>query len=92
MAQGSSSPRRACILIRSAVRQAIAWIVNDGLAPPTVGKTDPSQIHKLGMSQLRQSSVTRAALLLLTAAAVELALGLDAEGKSLESIADPLSQ
>jgi hypothetical protein len=38
------------------------------------------------------ASVTRAALLLLIAAAVELALGLDAEGKSLESIADPLSQ
>ena len=33
-----------------------------------------------------------AALLLLIAAAVELNLGVDAEGKSLESIADPLSQ
>jgi MFS family permease len=32
-----------------------------------------------------------AALLLLAAAAVELKLGVDAEGKSLESIADPLS-
>jgi hypothetical protein len=32
-----------------------------------------------------------AALLLLIAAAVELKLGVDAEGKSLESIADPLS-
>jgi MFS family permease len=33
-----------------------------------------------------------AALLLLIAAVVELKLGVDAEGKSLESIADPLSQ
>ena len=32
-----------------------------------------------------------AALLLLTAALVKLKLGIDAEGKSLESIADPLS-
>jgi hypothetical protein len=33
-----------------------------------------------------------AAVLLLIAAAVELKEGVDAEGKSLESIADPLSQ
>jgi MFS family permease len=32
-----------------------------------------------------------AAALLLTAAGTELVLGIDAEGKSLESIADPLS-
>ena len=32
-----------------------------------------------------------AAALLLAAAATELVLGIDAEGKSLESIADPLS-
>jgi hypothetical protein len=32
-----------------------------------------------------------AAALLLLAAATELVLGIDAEGKSLESIADPLS-
>ena len=44
--------------MRSAVRQAIAWIVSDGLTPPTVGNTEPSQIHRLGMSQLRQSAST----------------------------------
>jgi hypothetical protein len=44
--------------IRSAVRQAIAWMVRDGLTPPTVGNADPSQIHRLGMSQLRQSAFT----------------------------------
>ena len=41
-------------LMRSAVRHAIAWMVRDGLTPPTVGKTEPSQIQRLGMSQLRQ--------------------------------------
>ena len=44
--------------MRSPVRQAIAWIVSDGLTPPTVGNTEPSQIHKFGMSQLRQSAFT----------------------------------
>ena len=29
---------RPARLIRSAVRQAIAWIVSEGLTPPTVGK------------------------------------------------------
>jgi hypothetical protein len=43
--------------MRSAVRQAIPWMVRDGLTPPTVGNTEPSQIHKFGMSQLRQSGV-----------------------------------
>ena len=33
--------------MRSAVRQAIAWIVSDGLTPPTVGNTEPSQIQRL---------------------------------------------
>ena len=56
--EAASSPRRAIALIRSAVRQAIAWIVSDGLTPPTVGNTEPSQIHKLGMSQQRQSALT----------------------------------
>ena len=44
--------------MRSAVRQAIAWMVSDGLTPPTVGNTEPSQIQRLGMSQLRQSAST----------------------------------
>ena len=45
-------------LMRSAVRQAMAWMVRDGLTPPTVGKTEPSQIQRLRMSQLRQSAST----------------------------------
>ena len=53
-----SSPRAAIALIRSAVRQAIAWMVSDGLTPPTVGNTEPSQIHRFGMSQERQSALT----------------------------------
>ena len=44
--------------MRSAVRQAIAWIVSEGLTPPTVGNTEPSHIHKLGISQERQSALT----------------------------------
>ena len=28
-------------------------IVNDGLAPPLVGNSDASQIHRLGMSHVR---------------------------------------
>ena len=39
--------------MRSAVRQAIAWMVRDGLTPPTVGNTEPSQTQRLRMSQLR---------------------------------------
>ena len=49
-----SSPLPAIVLMRSAVRHAIACIVRDGFTPPTVGKTEPSQIHRLGISQLRQ--------------------------------------
>ena len=33
-------------------------IVSDGFTPPVVGKTEPSQTHRLGMSQLRQSELT----------------------------------
>ena len=33
-------------------------MVSDGLTPPTVGNTDPSQTHKLRMSQLRHSALT----------------------------------
>ncbi len=40
---GHSSPRAASALMRFAVRQAIAWMVSDGLTPPTVGNTEPSQ-------------------------------------------------
>src|SRR5690242_18343191 len=53
-----NSPRLASARMRSAVRHAMAWIVSDGLAPPTVGNTEPSQIQRLGMSQLRQSAST----------------------------------
>jgi hypothetical protein len=53
-----SSQRATIALIRSAVRQAIARIVSEGLTPPTVGDTDPSQIQRLRMSQLRQSAFT----------------------------------
>src|ERR1700761_715147 len=53
-----SSPRRLRACMRSAVRHAIAWMVREGLAPPTVGKTEPSQIQRLGISQLRQSPST----------------------------------
>src|SRR5699024_5521665 len=53
-----SSPCAAISRILSAVRQAIAWMVREGLTPPTVGNTEPSQIHKLGISQLRQSALT----------------------------------
>jgi hypothetical protein len=35
------------------VRHAMAWIVSDGFTPPTVGNTEPSQIHKFGMSHAR---------------------------------------
>src|SRR5262249_22824258 len=52
------SPLAAKRLIRSAARQAMAWMVRDGLTPPTVGKTDPSQIQRLRISQLRQSAST----------------------------------
>ena len=44
--------------MRSAVRSAIAWMVREGLTPPVVGNTDPSQIHKFGMSHERQSALT----------------------------------
>jgi hypothetical protein len=33
-------------------------MVSDGLTPPTVGKTEPSQTHRLGMSHDRQSALT----------------------------------
>ncbi|CCD86220.1 Recombinase [Bradyrhizobium sp. ORS 285] len=58
LAGRANSPRRAIARMRSAVRQAMAWMVRDGLTPPTVGNTEPSQIHRLGMSQLRQSAST----------------------------------
>ena len=51
------SPRPAAALMRSAVRQAIACMVSDGLTPPTVGNTEPSQIQRLRMSQLRQFGI-----------------------------------
>lgn len=36
----------------SPIRQATAMIVRDGLAPPPVGNSDPSQIQRFGMSQV----------------------------------------
>src|ERR1700761_7015467 len=56
--QAQSLPRRASVAIRSPVRQAMACMVSDGLTPPTVQKTEPSQIHRLRMSQERQSAST----------------------------------
>jgi len=53
-----TSPRTASARMRSAVRQAIAWIVSDGFRPLTVGNTEASHIQRLGMSQLRQSLLT----------------------------------
>src|SRR5262245_42929832 len=38
--------------------QCDACMVSDGLTPPTAGNTEPSQIHKLETSQLRQSALT----------------------------------
>lgn len=35
----------------SAVQQAIACIVSDGLTPPTVGNIDPSHTQRLGMNR-----------------------------------------
>ena len=55
---GYTSPRVASALIRSAVRIATLVIVKDGLTPPVVGNIDPSQTHRLGISQLRQSPFT----------------------------------
>jgi hypothetical protein len=49
-ADGYSSPRRAMSRMRSAVRAAIAWMVMDGLTPVDVGKTEPSQMKRLGTS------------------------------------------
>ena len=51
-------PLLAMCPIRSAVRIAIAVIVNDGFTPPAVGNTEPSQTKRFGMSQLRQSALT----------------------------------
>jgi MFS family permease len=51
-----------------------------------------SRLIETGSSWLVSIGYLVAALLLLFAAAVELKLGVDAEGKSLESIADPLSR
>src|ERR1044071_6329313 len=48
-----SSPREALSLIRSPMRSALAWMVSDGFTPPLVGNSDPSQIHKFGVDQLR---------------------------------------
>ena len=52
------SPLPESAPMRSAVRQASAWIVSDGLTPPHVGNRDPSQIHKFRMSKLRPSAST----------------------------------
>ena len=50
-----SSPRLAMSAMRSPIRQASAWMVSDGLTPPLVGNSDPSQTHRFGIDQLRPS-------------------------------------
>lgn len=53
-----SSPRATKSRMLSTARSEIASIVRDGLTPPTVGSSDPSQIHEFGISRLRQSALT----------------------------------
>lgn len=45
-----AAPRRASSAMRAAVRMAMAVMVNDGFTPPVVGKIEPSQTNRLGMS------------------------------------------
>ena len=44
------------------MRQASAWMVSDGLTPPLVGNSDPSQTHRFGIDQLRPSLSTTLSL------------------------------
>ncbi len=66
--------RRARGCGRRCGRRSPGWS-SDGLTPPTVGNTEPSQIHRFGMSQLRQSALTtlRARVVAHARGAVEMA-------------------
>lgn len=66
---------------------ALGTALGGSIAPSVFGR-----LIETGSSWQVSFGYLVAAALLLAAAAVELRLGVDAEGKSLESIADPLSQ
>jgi MFS family permease len=66
---------------------AIGTAVGGSVAPSVFGR-----LIETGSTWSVSAGYIVAAALLLIAAAVEFKLGIDAEGKSLESIADPLSQ
>jgi MFS family permease len=66
---------------------ALGTALGGSIAPSVFGR-----LIETGSSWQMSFGYLVAAALLLAAAAVELKLGVDAEGKSLESIADPLSQ
>src|SRR5438067_1174621 len=53
-----SHSRRLISQMRSAVRAAMASIVNEGLTAVEVGNTEPSQIKRFGTSCARQSALT----------------------------------
>src|SRR5438067_13855858 len=53
-----SHSRRLLSQIRSAVRAAMASIVNEGLTAVEVGNTEPSQTNRFGTSCERQSALT----------------------------------
>jgi hypothetical protein len=63
------------------------------LVPPSGAVPEASVwlAHRSGSAWRVSAGYALAAALLLIAAGTELVLGIDAEGKSLESIADPLS-
>jgi MFS family permease len=65
---------------------ALGTALGGSIAPSVFGR-----LIETGSSWQVSLGYIAAAILLLVAAAVELKLGVDAEGKSLESIADPLS-
>ena len=66
---------------------AIGTAVGGSVAPSVFGR-----LIETGSTWSVSAGYVVASALLLVAAAVEFRLGVDAEGKSLESIADPLSQ
>jgi MFS family permease len=69
-----------------AVFYAVGTAVGGVLAPTLFGR-----LIATGNVWAVAGGYALAALLMLAAAATEAALGIDAEGKSLESVADPLS-
>jgi MFS family permease len=66
---------------------ALGTAIGGSVAPSVFGR-----LIQTGSSWYVSFGYMAAAVLLLAAAAAELKLGVDAEGKSLESIADPLSR